>query len=71
MRTEYAPPKGFKPLSEQHAASVAFIQKLGLEAVFPKSPEVEQAVRILRRHRSRELVEAALVVAVRIGTACR
>jgi hypothetical protein len=64
MRTEHAPPKGFNPLSEKHAASVAFIQKLGVEPLFRQHPEVNEAVGILRHPRPRELAEAALILGV-------
>jgi hypothetical protein len=64
MRTEYAPPRGFKPHDETHAPSVAFLRKLGLESLFRKSPDVDQAVAILRRSASRQFVEALLIVGV-------
>jgi hypothetical protein len=64
MRAENPPPKGFKPFSGKHVASVAFIQKLGLEPLFRQHPEVNEAVDILRRPRSRELVESALIIGV-------
>jgi hypothetical protein len=64
MRAAYPPPRGFKPLAAAHAPSVAFLQKLRLEPLFRPSLEMDQAVAILRRHRSREAVEAALIVSV-------
>jgi hypothetical protein len=62
MRAEYTPPKGFKPLSEKHAPSFAFLQHVGLESLFREGPEVKEAVAILRRPRSREFTEATLTI---------
>jgi hypothetical protein len=64
MRAEYTTPKGFKPLSERHAPSVAFLQHVGLESLFREGPGVKEAVSILRHPRPRELAEAALVLGV-------
>jgi len=64
MRAEHPPPRGFKPNNEKHAPSVAFLQNVGLESLFRKSPDVEHAVAILRRPASRQFVEAMLIVAV-------
>jgi hypothetical protein len=62
IRAEYPPPRGFKPHNEKHAPSVAFLKKLDFESLFRKSPDVDQAVAILRRPASRQLVEAMLIV---------
>jgi hypothetical protein len=64
MRAEYPPPRGFKPHDEKHAPSVAFLQYVGLESLFRKSPDADQAVGILRRPASRQFVEALLIVGV-------
>jgi hypothetical protein len=64
MRAAYPLPKAFKPRDEKHAASVAFLGKLGLEPLFRSNADVEQAFTLLRRHRSREAVEAALIAVV-------
>jgi hypothetical protein len=66
MRAAHPLPKGFKPHDEKHSASVAFLEKLGLAALFRARIEVEQAFALLRRHRSREAVEAATIAGVPI-----
>jgi hypothetical protein len=64
MRAAHPVPKGFKPHDEKHAASAAFLGKLGLEQLFRANVDVEQAFTLLRRHRSREATEAALIAVV-------
>jgi hypothetical protein len=64
MRAAYPLPKAFKPRDEKHTLSVAFLRKLGLEPLFSSDADAAQAVAILRRHRSREAVEAALIASV-------
>ena len=64
MRAEHPPPRGFKPHDEKHVPSIAFLQKVGVESLFRKSPDAEHAVAILRRPASRQFVEALLIVGV-------
>ncbi len=64
MRAGLVLPQRFKPKAPKHAKSRAFIQKLGLEALFDETPAVAQALALLRSPRPREVAEAALLGAV-------
>jgi hypothetical protein len=62
MRAECVPPKRFRPRDKRHGASAAFLERLGVRELFQPGDDVEQALTILRRPRSREVVESALLV---------
>jgi hypothetical protein len=62
MRAECVPPKRFRPRDKTHGASTAFLQRVGVRELFQPGDDVEQALTILRRPRSREAAESALLV---------
>jgi hypothetical protein len=64
LRSSLIPPKGFQPTSTTHTASVEYVRQLGLEPVFRQTPEMQQALVLLRTPRARELVESAMLIGV-------
>ncbi len=62
VRATLHPPKGFKPRSVKHKASVGFIETTGFSPYFRGAMEWDWAQRILESSRLREIIEAGLIV---------
>ncbi len=62
LRREFVPPEPFLPHTTDHAPSVAFLQRLGIEPLFRRSPHVRHALAMTERPRVQEAVETAILM---------
>ena len=64
MRSELSPPKRFSARSRKHRASVEYLDGLGVSALIHHEPDAEDALRLLRLPKARDVAECGLVLRV-------